>query len=299
MIPRLAFRPWVSDILIRRPESTSSGPAPWQAQEEGGVGYILRATAITSVLLSAVILFQPFQAKSQEKRSTNERVLEVWNLFDEGELDEAQALAEDIRDAEGDSLLVLTALLGFIYEEKGRYGEALGRLDVVRPTLRKALTENRTADGAVPLPEHTRRSYLRLYVGVLRASGFAHYRTGNCRAAVPELQELMGTVKAPNPFALSIIGSCLYQEKEFEAARKHFEESHRLYGEGPLKDEAAYNVGAMYALEGVADKSVEWLWTASKNDRGRWLEAVSSDLDFDGIRESDAFRKFLEGIEPP
>ena len=263
------------------------------------MGYLLRAMAITSVFLSVVIVLQPFQAKSQEKKPASERVIEVWELFDEGELDKAQSLAEDIRDAEGDSLLVLTALLGFIYEEKGRYGEALGRLDVVRPSLRKALTENRTADGTAPLPEHTRRSYLRLYVGVLRASGFAHYRTGNCRAAVSEFQELMGTVKAPNPFALSIIGSCLYQEKEFEAARKHFEETYRLYGEGPLKDEAAYNVGAMYALDGAADKSVEWLRTASKNDRGRWLEAVSSDLDFDGIRESEAFKKFLEGVEPP
>jgi tetratricopeptide (TPR) repeat protein len=256
--------------------------------------------ALMLVLALALTALPPGSSRAGDLDSANESVLEVWRLFDEGDLDGALVLAGEIHGAEGDSLLVLTALLGFIHEEQGRYDEALSRLDSVRPTLRERLLRKEADGGEDEIPGDLRSSYLRLYVGVLRASGFAHFRMGNCSDAVTELQELMATVRAPNPLALSMIGVCMYRRPDYDSARQYFEEAFKWYGEGPLKDEAAYNVAAMHALLGSAGKSVEWLRTASMKDRQRWVEAASSDSDFDGIRQSEIFVEFVaEKAAPP
>jgi len=245
-------------------------------------------TLVLSVLLSAGALEKACPAEGGD---ANEKVLEVWRLLDAGEVDRALLLAEGIHGAQGDSRLVLTALLGFLYEKQGKNEEALSRLDSVKPALREALLESAKSGEAGEEGTARHRSYLRLYVDVLRARGFIHYRSGNCDKSVPELQELMGTVGAPNPLALSMIGSCMYRKKEFDEAREYFEESFRWYEAGAEKDESAYNVAAMYAAQGQAGKSAEWLRTASESGGSRWLEAASKDGDFDAVRESEEFLK--------
>lgn len=265
----------------------------------GWMKFLGPVPALAMALVLALTLIQPGPSLAGEMESANDSVLEVWRLFDEGDLEGALGLAGKIHDAEGTSLLVLTALLGFIHEEQGRYDEALSRLDSVRPTLRNLLLQEEADGGEEKIPGDLRSSYLRLYVGVLRASGFAHFRTGNCGDAVPELQELMATVRAPNALALSMIGACMYRTRDYDSALWYFEETFKLYGEGLLKDEAAYNVAAMHALLGSAEKSVEWLRTATMKDRERWVEAASSDSDFDGIRQSEAFGEFVEGKAAP
>jgi len=255
--------------------------------------------ALMLVLALVLTALPPGPSLAGEIGSANDSVLEVWRLFDEGDLEGALSLAGEIHDAEGTSLLVLTALLGFIHEEQGRYDEALSRLDSVRPALRDLLFPQEADGGEEGIPGDLRSSYLRLYVGVLRASGFAHFRTENCGDAVPELQELMATVRGPNPLALSMIGVCMYGRRDYDSARQYFEEAFKWYGEGPLKDEAAYNAAAMHALLGSAEESVEWLRTAAMKDRERWVEAASSDSDFDGIRQSEIFGEFVEGKAAP
>ena len=243
-----------------------------------------------AVLFSAGALEKAWPAEGGE---TNEKVLEVWRLFDAGETDRALQLAEGIHGAEGDSRLVLTALLGFLYEKQGKNEEALSRLDSVKPALREALLESAKAgeagEGEGESQRH--RSYLRLYVDVLRTRGFMYYGEGNCGKSVPELQEMMGVVGVPNPLALSMIGSCMYRKKEYEEAREYFQESFRWYEAAAEKGEAAYNVAAMYAVRGMAGKSAEWLRIASDTDGSRWLEAASKDGDFEAVRKSEEFLK--------
>jgi tetratricopeptide (TPR) repeat protein len=247
---------------------------------------------VLAVVLSAGALEKAWPAEGGE---TNEKVLEVWRLFDAGETDRALQLAEGIHGAEGDSRLVLTALLGFIYEKQGRNEEALSRLDSVKPALREALLESaksgETGEGEGEGEEVSprQRSYMRLYVDVLRSRGFMYYGEGNCGKSVPELQEMMGVVGVPNPLALSMIGSCMYRKKEYEEAREYFQESFRWYEAAAEKGEAAYNVAAMYAVRGMAGKSAEWLRVASDTDGSRWLETALKDGDFDAVRESAEF----------
>lgn len=245
-------------------------------------------TLILAVVFSAGI---PGKAWSANGGDANEQVLEVWRLHDAGEVDKALRLAEGIHGAQGDTRLVLTALLGFLYEKQGKNDEALSRLDSVKPALREALLESAKSGEAGEEGSARHRSYLRLYVDVLRARGFIYYRKGNCDKSVPELQELMGTVGAPNPLALSMVGSCMYRKKEFSEAREYFQESYRWYEAGTERDEAAYNVAAMYAVQGQAGKSAEWLRTALESSGSRWLEAASKDGDFDAVRESEEFLK--------
>jgi tetratricopeptide (TPR) repeat protein len=243
-------------------------------------------TLVLAVLLSAGALEKAWPAEGGD---TNEKVLEVWRLLDAGEVDRALLLAEGIHGAEGDSRLVLTALLGFLYERQGKNQEALSRLDSVKPALRQALLESAKAVDKGGSDSARHRSYMRLYVDVLRARGFIYFRDGDCDKSVPELQELMGSVGAPNPVALSMIGSCMYRKKEFDEAREYFQESYRWYEAGAEKDEAAYNVAAMYAAQGQAGKSAEWLRTASESGGSRWLKAASEDGDFDAVRKSEEF----------
>jgi tetratricopeptide (TPR) repeat protein len=248
-------------------------------------------TLVLAALLSGGGLEKAWTAQGGD---TNEKVLEVWRLLDAGEVDRALLLAEGIHGAEGDSRLVLTALLGFLYERQGKNQEALSRLDSVKPALRQALLESAKSvdDGGSESARH--RSYLRLYVDVLRARGFIYFREGDCDKSVPELQELMGSVGVPNPVALSMIGSCMYRKKDFDEAREYFQESYRWYEAGAEKDEAAYNVAAMYAAQGQAEKSAEWLRTALESGGSRWLKAASEDGDFDAVRESEEFLKLKD-----
>jgi len=247
-------------------------------------------TLILAVVFSAGI---PGKAWSANGGDANEQVLEVWRLLDAGEVDKALRLAEGIHGAQGDTRLVLTALLGFLYEKQGKNDEALSRLDSVKPALREALLESAKAgeagEGEGESQRH--RSYLRLYVDVLRTRGFMYYGEGNCGKSVPELQEMMGVVGVPNPLALSMIGSCMYRKKEYEEAREYFQESFRWYEAAAEKGEAAYNVAAMYAVRGMAGKSAEWLRIASDTDGSRWLEAASKDGDFEAVRKSEEFLK--------
>jgi len=248
-------------------------------------------TLVLAVFLSAGTLEKAWAAEGGD---TNEKVLEVWRLFDAGEVDRALLLAEGIHGAEGDSRLVLTALLGFIYESQGKGEEALSRLDSVKPALRQSLLESAKSVDEEGEGSARHRSYLRLYVDVLRARGFIYFRNGDCDKAVPELQELMGSVGVPNPVALSMIGSCMYRKKEFDEAREYFQESYRWYRAGAEKDEAAYNVAAMYAAQGQAGKSAEWLQTAVESGGSRWLKAATEDDDFDAVRESEEFLKLTD-----
>lgn len=248
-------------------------------------------TLVLSVLLSAGSLERVWAAEGGD---ANEKVLEVWRLLDAGEVDSALLLAEGIHGAEGDSRLVLTALLGFLYEKQGKNEEALSRLDSVKPALRQALLESAKSGESEEGGSPRHRSYMRLYVDVLRARGFIYFRNGNCDRSVPELQELMGAVGVPNPLALSMIGSCMYRKKEFGEAREYFQESYRWFDAGGEKDEAAYNVAAMYAAQGQAGKSAEWLRSAAESGGSRWLKAAGEDGDFDAVRKSEEFLKLTD-----
>ena len=66
--------------------------------------------ALMLVLALALTALPPGSSRAGDLDSANESVLEVWRLFDEGDLDGALGLAGEIHGAEGDSLLVLTAL---------------------------------------------------------------------------------------------------------------------------------------------------------------------------------------------
>jgi tetratricopeptide (TPR) repeat protein len=253
------------------------------------------AVVVTALALVVTwALLSPAAAPAAEGDSANEKVLQVWRLYDEGEVERALMIAEGIHDAQGDSRLILTALIGFLYEKQGRDDEALRRLDSVKPALREALVESARVVGGAPVRH---RSFLRLYRDVLRARGFLLYAGGNCDEAVPELQEMMGVVGAPNPLALSMIGSCVYRGREYDEAREYFEESYRWYEPGELKDQAAYNVAAMYGIQGNAEESVRWLGTASESGGSRWIEAASVDEDFDPVRGSEAFQE-LSALGP-
>jgi tetratricopeptide (TPR) repeat protein len=240
-------------------------------------------------LLAASALFSPAAARAAEGDSANEKVLQVWRLYDEGEVERALMIAEGIHDAQGDSRLILTALIGFLYEKQGRDDAALSRFDSVKPALREALVESARGDGGDPRAAERHRTFLRLYRAVLRARGSLLYAGGNCGEAVPELQEMMAVAGAPNPLALSMIGSCMYQGREYGEAREYFEESYRWYDPGELKDQAAYNVAAMYAAQGKAEESVRWLGTAFESGGSRWVKAAGEDKDFDPVRGSEAF----------
>jgi len=58
-----------------------------------------------------------------------------------------------------------------------------------------------------------------------------------------------------------------------------------------LKRRNVYRVAAMYAVQGQAGKSAEWLRTASESGGSRWLKAATEDDDFDAVRESEEFLK--------
>lgn len=252
----------------------------------------LVAALILAAMLPAAV---PGEAKPAEDEEANQKVLQVWSLYDAGEYDRALQLAEGIHGTEGYQRLVLTSFLGFLYEEKGRNEEALSRLDSVKPALREALAESagRGLKGEGDMARH--RSLLLLYSDVLRARGFIYFQEGRCDESVPELKELMAILRAPNPLALTMIGTCLYREKKYDEAREYFEESHRWYEQNALRGEAAYNVAAMYAVQGKEAESAQWLEKALADDRGRWLEKLAKDSDFDAVRTSEVFRKLTAG----
>jgi tetratricopeptide (TPR) repeat protein len=250
-------------------------------------------------LAAALAPFSAASVRAAESDSANEKVLQVWRLYDEGEVERALTMAEGIHDARGDSRLVLTALIGFLYEKQDRDDEALSRLDSVKPALREALVESAAAAGGEPSADGRHRSFLRLYMDVLRTRGTLLYAGGNCDQAVPELQEMMGIAGVPNPLALSMIGSCMYRGREYGEAREYFEESYRWHEPGELKGQAAYNVAAMYALQGEAEESARWLGTASESGGSRWFEAAGGDEDFDPVRGSEAFQALLRRVPVP
>jgi tetratricopeptide (TPR) repeat protein len=268
-------------------------------EEKKKVKSVIAVVVTALALATAWAIFSPAAAPAAEGGSTNEKVLQVWRLYDEGEVERALVIAEGIHDAQGDSRLILTALIGFLYEKQGRDDEALRRLDSVKPALREALVESARGDGGEAVAPVRHRSFLRLYRDVLRARGFLLYAGGNCDEAVPELQEMMGVVGAPNPLALSMIGSCVYRGREYDEAREYFEESYRWYEPGELKDQAAYNVAAMYGIQGNAEESVRWLGTASESGGSRWIEAAGEDKDFDPVRDTGAFLELSRRVLGP
>ncbi len=55
------------------------------------------------------------------------------------------------------------------------------------------------------------------------------------------------------------------------------------------KEEAAYNISALYSLIGRDEESVKWLTKLISSADVDWLEKSKHDSDFDLVRSSEAY----------
>lgn len=187
-------------------------------------------------------------------------------------------------------------LMGWIYYHEKRYAIAADTVATLIPVYERSYRRHNES------PILTRDHELeRIYTEMLRLSGVANYQAKRCEKAVEYLSAYISEMRefhrarqtVGNP-EYSMLGFCQYQLEDYSGAKETFRSLHDMLALGNEKDEAAFNVGALYARIGDIVESLRWLENPVSHKPAYWLGRLESDRDFDTIRHDEKFKLFVQ-----
>jgi tetratricopeptide (TPR) repeat protein len=222
-----------------------------------------------------------------EEVERNEFV-KAWLLLNQGEDEKAAEITRKHyrsgKDGDG-----WTILLAAIYIGQKKYEEALKITAPIREKYEKVYSIMRSRPEIVTMSEFVSVEFL--YYRMLLIRGLSSYQVGNCQTALHEL--LLYSRKYSEPYLYEYIGACYYKGKEYGYAVSYFKKSYDLYDDGDDKTNAAYNIAALYAVQGNVEQAILWAKIPLSRNRKFWTEQIESDKDFEKVLANNKFRDFL------
>jgi len=180
---------------------------------------------------------------------------QAWILLERGEKDKAYEVVNKYSESKAHRKgwsIVLSA----IYYGQGKYGDALLALQDIRIELEKAYRLLGTRDVQLTKAEQDSLQYH--YYKMLLISGSSNFKLEKWTMA---LHDLLEYTKYNNDdiFVDDYIALAYHKNKDYDNALLYFKRSYNGYQDGDLKDTAAYNIGAIYALLANVTEAINWL----------------------------------------
>lgn len=229
---------------------------------------------LTMLTIALISKTAPCNDSSLDSRERAE-LYKAYELYERGEIDKSLEVVVNFKNKNSGAL----TLLGLIYQKQKKFKEAL---DVTREVKHE---QDFLFKGKSP-QDLSDEYYLLLYIG-----GISQFNLGNCRAAIPDLSRYSEKYNDEDIFLMTAI--CQYKIQEFSASIENFKKSFYILKDSPIKDEVAYNIGAISAILLDESSTIKWLKIPLGHDKKYWLEKVQNDKDFDKIRYNKHFMEFI------
>lgn len=223
-------------------------------------------------------------------------------LLEQAQLDDAEALTVEALDLRP-GMNAAERLLGLIYLRRGQFDQSAALFEGVLKrnpfdpeTLNNLATvymQTKQLDRAEELlltaaGMESRRVAAPINLGMLYLlQGRYDKATDNFERAL-DLDPSLTQVR--NNLAVALI-----RQGYFEEARLHLE---RVIEDEPRQGGAYFNIAIAYGLEGQADKAMAWIARGAETCSPSATRKFLSDPDFDNLRETPAFKAFLNTLVP-
>ncbi len=219
----------------------------------------------------------------------------AWLLFNQGEIEKALSIAKKYYYESRTQSVRWALLLGAIYFEQEKYEDALKSISIIRPHFEKFYAK--VKNKKIRLKKDELKALKFLYYKMLLVSGVSNYELGNWESALKDLLEYSEEFQKPTVY--EYIGIAYYQKKQYPKSIEYFKRSYHLHKEGELKDDAAFNIGALNAILGNVKEAIFWLKIPLGHNRQFWLKMIKEDedKDFEAIRNNKQFEDFLKEQE--
>lgn len=186
-------------------------------------------------------------------------------------------------------------LLGSIFLRMNR---PQGALDIVAKAMPEAEKVFKRVQNKEASSDNGKEALIKkFYYYLFFIRGLAYFQQNDCASAIRDLSIYLKDEKNSID-ANEKISICYYQDKRYSESLPYFKRIYEVLKEGPQKDSAAYSISSLNALMGNVDEAIFWLKIPLGHKyRSQVLEKIKNDKDFDTIRNSKTFNKFLKDQE--
>lgn len=237
-----------------------------------------------------------------EPRLLEPRVRSVYIDLIEGDTELARREIKQLLDrAPNESTVHSTA--AYVYRLSGQYDRALAEwdhflkinpTDMVYASYNRARIHNYRGDYDQARADLNKGLAFEPHHPLLRAyKALTDYRCGDVGKATPVIEEVLYQNPNLHSYAL-FLAYCYHASGERDRAFELIDG--KVEGIARVDQDVAYWLGSLYAMDGQADKAVEWLERAVSmgNENYPWF---SSDPHWDKARDDPRFRKIMEDLK--
>lgn len=229
--------------------------------------------------------------------------VKAWEYYNQDKTEKAFEIVSKFNKPDSQLRDGWVVLLGSIYLTQKRYEDALNEIGKVRIRLERAyaIIENPAGQtkGTIEVANSIKEQTIFLYYRMLIVTALANFRLDNCKDATHDFEVMYAmekkgiSIERKNDSFDYFLAICFYKLKEYAKATNYFASFYETRTDNKERDSAAYNVGALNALQGKSEEAIRWLIIPLEHDRRTWLEKIKNDKDFDGIRGDKKFKVFL------
>lgn len=228
----------------------------------------------------------------------------AWEYYRDGKYKQAHELIEKWNQNDSEYGYNWNILLGLVYLAEGNEEKALSVIknNGLERTI-KELYENSKNDKEKLWSSEEKEAIKTCYKSILFIAGVANYNLKNYKTALEYLlkyrlltsENVMDQrhLQEDSDFCCRIAISYYFQG-DYGKSLEYFKIAYRQLNEGDKKDIVAYNIAAVYAKQGNIEKSIEWLEKIIKKNPEHLKNEIAGDNDFDQVRESEQFKKFIK-----
>jgi len=202
----------------------------------------------------------------------------AYKKIEEGDLKAAKNIAVQMEENKYGEVALLKGWI--LYKEKS-YQEAIDKVRVY-------LINNKKLNNDYAL---------KIYDDMALLVGVSAYKSENYTLCTENLVEHMRTnISEENkmiPYA-AMIAMCYYNQNNYVKSLEYFNYIYINVETEKAKEDAIYNISALFSLMGRVSNSIEWLSKLEDSAVSNWLEMSETDSDFDNIRSSKEYKSLIK-----
>ncbi len=199
---------------------------------------------------------------------------DAYKAIDIGQLSQAENIANKLRETKyGD----VSLLKGWVFFKKEKFNKAI----------------NEVSNYIIKNKELADAHAVSVYYEMILLAGAASYKLDDCENSIkylkPYLSENLSEDNKLIPY-MSMVAICYYKQKLFDKSLDYFKYLYSNVDDNVGKEEAIYNIAALYSLLGDTVNSVKWLKMIRNSIEINWIDKTRKDSDFNYIHESIEYK---------